>query len=220
MNGSLVESILDFLKPLFSLWGYLIVFAGVFLESIFLTGWVAPGTVVILLGGFYAAHGELNIFLVAAAAFAGALLGDNVGYAVGRILGRGIMERYQHRRRLKRGMETSGRWFSRYGGATVLFGRMVSGVDAFIPLTAGVAGMPYHRYMIYDLPGIALWAGLLAALGYFFGESWETIAKVLDWLGWGLLAVLAVLAAAFYLTSRRRRSKRTVSAKEGAKPGT
>lgn len=219
MSGSPVESILDLIKPLFSSWGYLIVCAGVFLESIFLTGWAAPGTVVILLGGFYAAHGELNVFLVGAAAFAGALLGDNVGYAVGRRLGKGIMERYRNRRRLRRGMETSQRWFSRYGGATVLLGRMVSGLDAFVPLTAGAGGMPYHRYMLYDLPGIAIWVGMIAALGYFFGESWETIARVLDWLGWGLLVALVALAAALCLV-RRRRSRRTVAAKEGAEPGT
>jgi membrane protein DedA with SNARE-associated domain len=129
------------------------------------------------------------------------------------------MERGRGRRRLRRGMETSQRWFSRYGGATVLLGRLVSGVDAFIPLTAGVGGMPYHRYMLYDLPGIAIWVGMIAALGYFFGESWETIAKVMDRLGWGLLVALAASVAAVYLV-RRRRSRRNVAAKEDAEPGT
>jgi len=215
LSGSLVDKILDYLMPLFSSWGYPIVFVGVFLESIFLTGWAAPGTVVLLLGAFYAAHGELNTFLVVAVAFAAALLGDNAGYAMGRRLGRGIVERYQHRHFLKRGFETSQRWFSRYGGATVLFGRMASGVDAFIPLTAGVGRMPYRRYMLYDLPGIALWVGMITALGYFFGESWETIARVLDWLGWGLLGVVILIAAAVYLAHRRRKGKRDVAAEGG-----
>jgi membrane protein DedA with SNARE-associated domain len=217
LTASFIDSVLEWLKPLFSSWGYLIVLGGVFLESIFLTGWLAPGTAVILLASFYAAHGELNVFGVAAVAFAGALLGDNVGYAVGHRVGEEILQKYQHRRRLKKGMETSQRWFSRYGGATVLLGRMVSGVDAFIPLTAGMGNMPYWKYMLFDFPGIAIWVGIITVLGYFFGESWETIVKVLDWLGWGLLAIVISIVVVAYL-ARRRKGRRTVASEEGGEP--
>jgi len=216
LHASFIDSLLEWLKPLFASWGYLIVFGGVFLESIFLTGWVAPGTAVILLGSFYAAHGELNAYLIGAVAFAGALLGDNVGYAVGRRLGMGIKEKYQQHRRLKKGMETSERWFARFGGATVLFGRMVSGVDAFIPLTAGMGRMPYWKYILFDLPGIAMWVAIVTTLGYFFGESWETIVKVLDWLGWGLLAIVAAITTAVYLSRRHKRRQGMARQESGA----
>jgi membrane-associated protein len=207
LNGSFVDRLLDWLMPLFSNWGYLVVFAGVFLESIFLTGWIAPGTTVILIGSFFAAQGELNIFMLWATSVVAALLGDNVGYFIGRRMGREAVERYERRPKLRVGMERSQHFFARYGGITVLFGRMISGVDAFIPLTAGINGMPHWKYMVYDTPGAMLWSGVFCALGYFFGENWQTIDEVINWLGWGALGILALIVIAAYLINRRRKEK-------------
>lgn len=214
MTTSFIDRILELLKPLFANWGYLIILGGTFLESIFITGWIAPGTAVILLGSFYAAHGELNVYLVWSVSVAGAVIGDNTGYLMGHKLGRGIEQKYESHHRLKRGMELSERWFSRYGGVTVLFGRMISGVDAFIPLTAGMSEMPYWKYMLYDVPGAMIWAGIITALGYLFGSNWETIVKVFDWLGWGLLGVVVVIAAIAYLVHRRRKNKVAITSEE------
>ena len=206
-TASFVDQLLDRLVPLFSNWGYLIVFAGVFLESIFLTGWLAPGTTVILIGGFFAAQGELNIFMLWTTSVVAALLGDNVGYFIGRRMGRETAERYDRKPRLRRGMQRSQRFFKRYGGITVLFGRMISGVDAFIPVTAGMNGMPHWRYMAYDIPGAMLWSGVFCALGYFFGENWQAIDKVINWMGWGTLGLIALVVAAALLIRRRRKDK-------------
>jgi len=207
VQGSVIDRLLDLLMPLFAYWGYLIVFGGVFLESLFLTGWLAPGTTVVLLAGFYAAHGSLNIFLVAATAAVSALLGDLVGFLVGRKLGLEMVERYWRKPRLRKGMERGQRYFERFGGITVLLGRMVSGVDAFIPLTAGLNAMPKWKYLGYDLCGIALWTSLLACLGYFLGANWRTIDRIIEALGWGLLALLALAALSFFLARRLRREK-------------
>jgi membrane-associated protein len=215
LSASFIDNLLEWLKPLFANWGYLIVFGGAFLESIFLTGWIAPGMAVILLGSFYAAHGELNVYLVGALAVVGALLGDNIGFLIGRKLGRGIMEKQERRHHLRRGMETSQRWFSRYGGVTVLFGRMVSGVDAFIPLTAGMGEMPYWKYMLFDIPGAIIWVSIITALGYFFGDNWETIVEILDWLGWGLLALVVLVAAIAYIIHRHRKNKEAATDESG-----
>ena len=190
--------------PLFSNWGYLIVFAGVFLESIFLTGWIAPGTTVILIGSFFAAQGELNIWMLWATSVVAALLGDNVGYFIGRRMGREVEERYDKKPRLRSGMQRSQRFFSRYGGITVLFGRMISGVDAFIPVTAGMNGMPHWKYMAYDIPGAMLWSGVFCALGYFFGNNWRTIDRVIDYFGWGMLGLILVAVIVLLLVRRRR----------------
>lgn len=204
MQGSLIDRLLDFLMPLFSYWGYVIVLGGVFLESLFLTGWIAPGTTVLLLAGFYAAQGELNPYLVVATAMVAALLGDLVGFFIGRRLGWGIMHRYRGRPRIMQGMEKGQDYFRRHGGLTVLLGRMVSGVDAFIPVVAGLNRMSVASYLGFDIPGIALWSTLFTCLGYFFGIHWRTIDRVFDALGWGLLVILAAAAAAWYLARRRR----------------
>jgi len=208
--ASFANQLLDWLMPLFSNWGYLIVFAGVFLESIFLTGWIAPGTTVILIGSFFASQGELNIFMLWVTSVVAALLGDNVGYFIGRRMGREVVERYDERPRLRRGMERSQRFFSRYGGATVLFGRMISGVDAFIPVTAGMNGMPHWKYMAYDIPGAMLWSGVFCALGYFFGNNWRTIDRVIDYFGWGTLGLIVAAVVVLLLVRRRRKGKEPV----------
>lgn len=207
MGASFVDKLLDWLLPFFSYWGYLIIFGGVFFESIFLTGWIAPGTSVVLLGGFYSSQGGLNAWMVWCTAVAGALLGDNAGYFIGRRLGGEVMERYGDRPKVIRRMERSQRFFSRYGGATVTFGRMVSGIDAFIPLTAGMNSMPHWKYMAFDVPGATIWAGAFTALGYFFGANWRTIDRLVNYLGWGLLALAAVVVAAAVLVNRRRASR-------------
>jgi membrane-associated protein len=207
LNASLIEQVIEVLEPLFSTWGYLIVFGGTFLESIFLTGWIAPGTAVILLGSFYAAQGELDVYAVAAVAAAGAFLGDNVGFLIGRKLGIRVLTRYGHRPRMRRGIEVSERWFQRYGAVTVLMGRMVSGVDAFIPVSAGMGGMPYWKYILFDVPGIMIFSSAVAALGYLFGENWEAIVKIIDWFGWGLLGVVVVIAGLAYIVHRRKAKK-------------
>ncbi|MBN2027561.1 MAG: DedA family protein [Actinobacteria bacterium] len=213
--SSFLDQLLDWLLPLFANWGYLIVFTGVFLESIFVTGWIAPGTTVLLIGSFFAARGELNIFMVWATSVMAALLGDNVGYFIGRRMGRGVKERYDEGSHVHRGMERSQGFFDRYGGITVLFGRMISGIDAFIPVTAGMNGMPHWRYMAYDVPGTMLWSGIFSALGYFFGENWRTIDKVINALGWGMLGILALIVVIVLLIRRRRKGKETIVAEGG-----
>jgi membrane protein DedA with SNARE-associated domain len=214
LSASIVDRLLDWLMPLFSNWGYLIVFTGVFLESIFLTGWIAPGTTVILIGSFFASQGDLNIYMIWVTSVVAALLGDNVGYFIGRRMGYRVMERYKGRPKLPGGLERSQRFFARYGGVTVLFGRMISGVDAFIPLTAGTGGMPHWKYMAYDVPGVMLWSGIFCALGYFFGENRQAIEEAISWFGWGALALIVLVVAAFILIRRRtRRSER--SARQG-----
>lgn len=211
MNPSIADAIVEFFKPLFSTWGYLLVLGGAFFESIFLTGWLAPGTTVVLLAGFYAAQGELSIIVVGVCAALGAFLGDNVGYFMGSVGGNRLLARYGDRKRLSKGLEKTENYFRRYGGATVLFGRLLSGVDAFIPLAAGLGSMRYRRYVACDIPGILFWVGILCTIGYLFGENWETIGDIINYLGWGLLGLVIAVAAVYYLVKRRRKRKAVVA---------
>lgn len=206
LNGTVVDDVLKWLMPLFLDWGYLIVFAGVALESFFLTGWIAPGTTVVLIASFYSAHGTMNVYMIWATVMASALLGDNLGFLIGRRMGRELEDRYRSRPRFRKGMGRVRRFFSRYGAATVLFGRLLSGVDAFIPLAAGSGGMPHAKYVLYDAPAIVLWSGLLCALGYFLGENWRAVDRFIGSVGWGLLAAVA-LALLIVLAVRRGRGK-------------
>lgn len=209
MIESFADAVVNFFLPFFSSWGYVIVFSGIFLESIFLTGWIAPGSTVLILGSFYAAQGNLNLVQVAVTAFIAALLGDNVGYVMGSKFGDRLLDRYGKRKRLKKGLAKAKDYFRRFGGATVLFGRMVSGVDAFIPLLAGLGSMRYRKYIAYDIPGILIWVGMLCTLGYLFGDNWEAIDHFIGYAGWGFLALVIVVATAYYLVKRKRRTRKS-----------
>jgi membrane-associated protein len=204
LAGSFLERVIEFLKPVFAYWGYLVVFAGVFLESFFLTSWAAPGTVILLLGAFYSASGELNPFLVSITAYAAATVGDLFAYYMGVRGGHRLLHRYSGSRKVRDNLSRSGEYFLRYGGRTLLFGKWVAGIKAFIPIMAGVGDMPAAKFLGYTLAGNLLWTGGVFAAGYFFGESWRYIDRALSYLGWGLLLIVALV---FLLVFARRRSK-------------
>jgi LPXTG-motif cell wall-anchored protein len=212
MKSSFINQLIELLKPLFNDWGYLIVLAGAFLESIFITGWVAPGTAVLLLGAFYAAHGELNFACVLSVAVVGAILGDNISYFIGCRVGRRLTGKYEKHPRLLRGLKASEHYFDRYGPVTVLLGRMVSGVDAFIPVTAGMSDMPYWKYILFDIPGAIIWVAAIGTLGYLFGNNWERIEDIINWFGWGMLGMVLLAAGSFYLLRRRRKNRSALNA--------
>lgn len=203
LAGSFLEAVIEFLKPVFSHWGYLIVFVGVLLESFFLTSWAAPGTVILLLGGFYSAGGHLNPFLVGLVAFGAALLGDLLGFYLGTRGGHRLLKRYKDNRRVGDNIARSEAYFRRFGGRTLLFGKWVAGIKAFIPIMAGVGSMPVGKFMIYTLIGNLLWTGGVFTAGYFFGENWHYIDRALNYLGWGLLVIVSAVALLVVLLRRR-----------------
>ncbi len=207
MVASFLEKVIELLKPVFSHWGYLFVFVGVFLESLFLTSWAAPGTVILLLGGFYAAGGDLNPILVGLVAFGAATAGDLLGYYLGVKGGHRILHRYQGSKKVGDNLNRSERYFRRYGGRTLLFGKWVAGIKAFIPIMAGVGSMPLGKFLGYTLAGNMLWTAGIFTAGYFFGENWQYIDRALNFLGWGLLIILAVALTAMAVVRKRARSK-------------
>lgn len=212
MIRPVLDSILDWVTDLMSTWGYLLIFAGMFLESMFLTGWLAPGTVILLLGGLFASKGDLNVFLVGGIALAAALLGDTVGYIIGRRGGQALVDKYSSHFKIAERTEKAERYFERFGPVTVLFGRLLSGLDAFVPLTAGMAGMPYWKYILYDIPSAILFTGGLTAVGYFFGEHWETIDSVIGKIGWGITGLIAAVVVAYLIYHRLKKRRQDAGA--------
>lgn len=184
---------------LFSTWGYTFVFAGVFLESLFFTGWLAPGTAVLLAGGFFASKGDLNVVAILVIAVVGAFAGDSLGYLIGIKSGRGLVSRFEDRFKMRERVERVQSYFDKYGGVTVLFARLVSGVDAFVPLAAGMGHMNYGRYAAFDLPAIAVWATAFVIMGYLSGENWERIENAAEKIGWGLIGIAVALLVGIYV---------------------
>ena len=162
-------------------WGYLVVFLGAMLESAAFLGLLVPGESLVLVAGFFAAQGLLDIGDLIVIVAIGAILGDSIGYEMGRRLGRPGLERYGSRFGLSKArIEKAESFFKRHGGKAVFLGRFVGFARALMPFLAGSAQMPYRKFLPYNALGAALWSAAILLLGYFLGAAWQTAEH---WIG-------------------------------------
>ncbi|MBK1787576.1 DedA family protein [Prauserella cavernicola] len=204
-----LPGVLAGLAPILDTYGYVAV-AGLILIEDF--GVPSPGETVLILGAIYAGTGRLNVVLVALLGFLGAVIGDNIGYLIGRFGGRRLVEHYGRYVRLTpERIDRAERFFNRYGGGIVVVARFVEGLRQFNGIVAGMTAMPWQRFLAYNVLGAALWVGLWASLGDLAGGHIDTIYPVIVryelYLGIAIgVVLLAVLARAVL---KRRRPKHT-----------
>lgn len=213
--------ILDWVLPLFEDYGLWIVFAATLIESGLVFASVVPGETVLVFAGFLCAPNEvvgaiplLDLREVIVVAFLGAMLGDLIGYAIGRIGGRPLVRRFGRFFFLpEKRLPILERYFVSYGGRAILLGRFAPFLRSVRTLVAGIAEMNVVRFIVPDLIGAAAWAAGVAALGFGLGESWRAADR---YLGVGGLGVFLVLLAGFLLTWRgvKRRVERELSEAE------
>ncbi len=190
------------LQEVIGRWGYLVIFAAMLLEN---AGLPLPGETVTLLGGYAAGSGQLNLLGVMGAAAGGAMLGDNIGYWVGRRLGWGLILKV-------------GRWlgqspaqleklrdqFLRHAGKSVLLGRFVAVLRVVAGPMAGAVGMPYPKFLLSNLVGATLWATTMVSLAWL-GGRWipvERMVKGVVEFGLGALVLVALIVLLPRLLSR------------------
>jgi membrane protein DedA with SNARE-associated domain len=212
-----LDRIIDFLQPyLEPPWGYLIVFVATFLENSVGAGVIVPGETLVIIGGFYARLGELWLPAVAFVAVVGAILGDNLGYWIGRRFGRGFLQR--HGRKLfvtPERLEAAEGYYRRHGGKTVFLGRFVPVVRSVGFIVAGVAHMEWRRFIVYDVAGAVIWGIGHSLLGYALGASYERWEKYATPIGLVIVAVLLLLIGGSKLLAMRRSMKQEL---EGLEP--
>ena len=158
------------LVHLLNSYGYWAVLVLVMVESI---GIPVPGETMLLTAAIYAGRtGHLFIGFVIAAAAAGAIAGDNIGYAVGREGGFRLLRRWGKYVRLDEPKLKVGQYvFMRYGGLVVFFGRFIAILRALAALLAGVNRMPWWRFVIANALGGVLWATIYGLLGWALGDA-------------------------------------------------
>jgi membrane protein DedA with SNARE-associated domain len=204
-----LDRIVDFLRPYMEPpWGYLIVFVATFLENSVGAGVIVPGETLVIIGGFYARLGELWLPGVAFVAIAGAVLGDNVGYWIGRRYGRGFLER--HGRKLfvtPERLEAAEGYYRRHGGKTVFLGRFIPVVRSVGFIVAGVAHMEWRRFILYDVAGAVIWGIGHSLLGYALGASYQRWEKYVTPIGIAILGILLLLIGGSKLLAVRRSMK-------------
>ena len=164
------------LSALIAQYGYWIVAAAVGVESM---GIPVPGETMLVTAAVYAgATHQLNIVLVIPTAAAGAIVGDSLGFAIGRRFGYRLLLRYGHLLRITASRIKLGQWlFLRHGGKVVFFGRFIAVLRAFAAVLAGVNGMPWSRFLMLNATGAVVWASGYGTLAYLLGEQVERFTK-------------------------------------------
>jgi membrane protein DedA with SNARE-associated domain len=183
-------------------YGLLFLFAIVCLES---AGLWLPGETALIAAGVYASKGHLSIAAVIAIAAAGAIIGDNIGYWLGREGGRRLIYRYAWIRRLAdRVMPQAERFFEKHGGKAVFLARFFGGVRVTGAWMAGITRMSWWRFLFWNAAGGIVWAVGVGLVSFYAGRAVaDTIARygVYGGVGIGVLFVLAI--AALHLWRRR-----------------
>jgi membrane-associated protein len=205
LGFSLVQRLVDFIEPAFLTAGYAIVAAAVLLERSILLGLIIPGDIILALGGVYASQGNLNIVLVIVIGTVAAITGESTGYWLGRKYGMRLIRRLPLLNRLEKNLENAEDYFRRHGGKTVAIGRYATAAGAFIPFTAGMAKMPYRKFLLFDVPAIVVWATGISLFGYLAGQNIEFIDKVLSRFGWGVLGAIVAFFVGRFLWKRFRK---------------
>jgi membrane protein DedA with SNARE-associated domain len=199
------------LLDLFGRYGYFVIFVPVLLET---AGVPLPGETTLLLSGLAASTGRIDPWIAIAVGSTAAILGDNIGYAIGRYGGRRLVLRLAHVGRIESSLAWGEQFFARHGGKTVFMARWIFGLRIFGAWIAGMVHMPWRVFFVWNAAGGITWCASVIGLGYFFGHSLHVIKQVL-----GIGGVIAVVTAAIVaLVFWRRFEKRKVHAHDDDAP--
>ena len=161
------------LEPTLNQFGYLAVVGLVLIEDF---GVPVPGETVLILAAVYAGTGRLNIVLVALLGFCGALLGDNIGFAIGHFGGRQLAQRYGRYVFLTpKRLDKATAFFDRHGGKIIIVARFIEGLRQANGIIAGTTGMQWTRFLTFNAIGAALWVLVWTSVGYVSGSHIDTI---------------------------------------------
>jgi membrane protein DedA with SNARE-associated domain len=213
-----------FLQPVASSidhYGYLAIALLLLLENIGVP--VVPGELALIAGAVFAGTGRagLNILLVGVIAVACCFVGAEIGYGIGRLGGRAVVLRYGRYAFVREHhLDRAEAAVTRYGGLLVLIARFIVVLREFNGIIAGVTGMPWRRFLVYNGAGAAIWVAVWVSVGYLAGDHITTIYRdVTRYLIYVLAA--AVILVGVYVGRRllsRRRNRELQPASE-AKPG-
>lgn len=166
-----------------------------------------PGEIALVTAGVMASQGTVNPFLVAACAIAGAIIGDSIGYSIGRKGGKPLFEKVGRRFPRHFGpdhLATAERSFQRWGMWAVFFGRFIALLRIFAGPLAGALRMPYWKFLIANVIGGVVWAGGTTVAVYYIGKAVEQYLQGFSYVALGL-AVVAGVATGMLLKRRASR---------------
>ena len=196
---------LQLIEQYMTAYGYWAVFFGVMLEN---AGVPVPGETILLIAGYFASTGKFHLALVMLIAATGAVIGDNIGFAIGHHYGRNVLLRigrffFLTPKRFER-ME---KYFEDHGNKTILVARFITGLRVFAALLAGASKMPWRVFVVYNVAGAVLWSAVISTLGYPFGASLPLLVKWVGRSGTILLIAAIVIGVIVWRVRKHRKSE-------------
>ena len=204
----MINSIHDLLHVLFNVkglieWGgTLLVCTIVFVETGFFVGFFLPGDSLLVTAGVFAASGQLEIAKLLILVPLCAIVGDQIGYWIGRTAGQALYRREDSLIFRKRHLQRAHEFYEKHGGKTVILARFVPIVRTFCPPVTGAAEMPYTRYLAYDIAGGFLWVGSMILCGYLLARQIPNINQNIHYVI-AVVIFLSVLPAIISLLRAR-----------------
>jgi membrane protein DedA with SNARE-associated domain/membrane-associated phospholipid phosphatase len=176
--------VLDNLIHLISLigpWNYLVIFVILVLECQALIGLFMPGESLVLAAGFLTEQGIFDPIVLIPVIATASILGDSIGYGLGRYLGLGWLIQHGRRFGLRREhLDRVDGFFARHGGKVAFVSHFTHLMRSLTPFVAGASRMSYRQFLVFNAVGCIVWATAFVMLGYFVGASWRVAAK---WIG-------------------------------------
>jgi membrane protein DedA with SNARE-associated domain len=196
---------LELIEKYMLLYGYWAVFFGVMLEN---AGLPIPGETILLVAGYFSSTGVFRVPFVMLIGATGAVIGDNIGFAIGHHYGRSFLLKlgrffFLTPKRLAH-MEN---YFASHGNKTILVARFITGLRVFAALLAGASKMPWRIFALYNVLGAILWSVVITLLGFLFGHSLPLLVRWVGRSGTILLIVAIVSVVIIWRVRRHRKAK-------------
>ncbi|MDX6309016.1 MAG: rane-associated protein [Nocardioidaceae bacterium] len=201
-----MDSVTSAIQSLPPVAAYLIIAGLVFGEAAVFIGFVLPGETSVVLGGFLASTNQLNIWALCVLVVVAAIVGDSVGYEVGRLFGPRVVRSALLRRHEAR-LDAARGTLRERGGPAVFLGRFTAFFRAVIPGLAGLSQMRYRRFLMWNALGGFIWGIGYSLVGYFAGASYQKVASRIGTGAAITIAVVVVVAVVVWYVRRRRHER-------------
>jgi len=178
--------------------GLLGIFGIVFAESGLFIGFFLPGDSLLFTAGFLASQGFLNIYLLLAVSFIGAVLGDSFGYAFGRKVGPKIFNKEDSLLFNKDHLRRANEFYEKHGGKAIILARFMPIIRTFAPILAGVGRMSYSKFLSYNIIGGLLWGVGVTLAGFYLGRAIPDVDRYLIPIVLGII-ILSVLPTIIHI---------------------
>lgn len=182
---------------------YLILFLGMYFETLVFTSVFLPGEIFLYVGPILAGTGVLNMWFVILALYAGAVLGDSTSYEIGRRFGASLFKEGRlvfNLKNYKKGEE----FFKRHGLKAIFLSRLLGPVSWITPFLSGTYEVPYRDFLKYNIPGIIVGVGQFIIVGYFFGDNYS---KIIELVGRYTFSIISGVVLIFVIIWHLRKRK-------------